>query len=252
MLRQRGDYEAEVALYDEVIELYPHHHSTLVALGDAQLALEDIDGSIATFEAIEQRYPDDLQSAVRLGYLLFEARRFDEADGRFERVLAANPEEYEVAFFLGVVHRRRGDGDGAIRAFESIPDEAPLLPGGTRADRRGAGATRATTSEALAEIERANAVRPAGSSISTRRRCGRRPAISRGPWRAWSRCSPRSPRTTSCSSTSASSTARPSGTDEAIVYMRRALEENPDNASALNYIGYTWAERASTSTRPRR
>ena len=31
-------------------------------------------------------------------------------------------------------------------------------------------------------------------------------------------------------------------TDEAIQYMRLALERNPDNASALNYIGYTWAE----------
>jgi tetratricopeptide (TPR) repeat protein len=25
--------------------------------------------------------------------------------------------------------------------------------------------------------------------------------------------------------------------------MQRALDENPDNASALNYVGYTWAEK---------
>ena len=31
--------------------------------------------------------------------------------------------------------------------------------------------------------------------------------------------------------------------DRAIEAMRKALELNPDNASALNYIGYTWAER---------
>jgi tetratricopeptide (TPR) repeat protein len=31
--------------------------------------------------------------------------------------------------------------------------------------------------------------------------------------------------------------------DEALRYMHLALETNPDNASALNYIGYTWAER---------
>jgi tetratricopeptide (TPR) repeat protein len=30
--------------------------------------------------------------------------------------------------------------------------------------------------------------------------------------------------------------------DEAIRYMQRALEKNPDNADALNFIGYTWAE----------
>jgi tetratricopeptide (TPR) repeat protein len=38
--------------------------------------------------------------------------------------------------------------------------------------------------------------------------------------------------------------------DEAIQYMRLALERNPDNASALNYIGYTWAEQGINSTRP--
>ncbi len=32
-------------------------------------------------------------------------------------------------------------------------------------------------------------------------------------------------------------------TDEALEYMHRALALNPDNASALNYIGYTWAEK---------
>jgi tetratricopeptide (TPR) repeat protein len=31
--------------------------------------------------------------------------------------------------------------------------------------------------------------------------------------------------------------------EEAIGFMQRALERNPENASALNYIGYTWAER---------
>lgn len=31
-------------------------------------------------------------------------------------------------------------------------------------------------------------------------------------------------------------------TKEALVYMERAIEHNPNNASALNYVGYTWAE----------
>ena len=32
-------------------------------------------------------------------------------------------------------------------------------------------------------------------------------------------------------------------TDRALEYMQAALQHNPDNAQALNYIGYTWAER---------
>ena len=32
-------------------------------------------------------------------------------------------------------------------------------------------------------------------------------------------------------------------TDQALEYMLRALEQNPDNPQALNYVGYTWVER---------
>jgi len=30
--------------------------------------------------------------------------------------------------------------------------------------------------------------------------------------------------------------------DEAMHYMQQALDANPDNANALNFVGYTWAE----------
>ncbi len=102
VLRQRGDHAEEVALYRQILDDHPDHHSTLVALGEAQLALEDVDGALATFLAVEERYPEDVQSSVRLGYLLFEVRRYLEARGRFERAVAFRPADAEVAFFLGL------------------------------------------------------------------------------------------------------------------------------------------------------
>ena len=50
MLRQRGAYEEEKALYARDPRAVPHHHATLVALGDAQLAQDDTEGAIQTFE----------------------------------------------------------------------------------------------------------------------------------------------------------------------------------------------------------
>jgi len=242
MLRQRGDYEAEVALYDEVIELYPDHHSTLMALGEAQLALEDIDGSIATFESIEQRYPDDLESTVRLGYLLFEARRFEEAERRFERVLAANPEEHEVAFFLGVVHRRRGDGDGAIRAFESIPEKHHYFPE-ARAQIASVLERRGDYEQALAEIERANAVRPSREFDLYTATLRAKTGDLEGAVASVEEMISEEPENDDLLFNLGVVYGEARRTDEAIVYMRQALEKNPDNASALNYIGYTWAEK---------
>ena len=242
MLRQRGDYEAEVALYEEVLRLYSHHHSTLVALGEAQLALEDIDGSIATFESIEQRYPDDLQSAVRLGYLLFEAHRFDEAERRFERVLAADPEEHEVAFFLGVVRRRRGDADGAVRAFESIPERHRYFPE-ARAQIASVLERRGEYEQALAEIGRANAVRPSRELDLYAATLRAKTGDLDGAVASVESMLSEEPENDDLLFNLGVVYGEAQRTDEALGYMHRALEKNPDNASALNYIGYTWAEK---------
>jgi tetratricopeptide (TPR) repeat protein len=242
MLRERGDYEAEVAVYDEVILLHPHHHSTLVALGEAQLALEDIDGSIATFEAVEERYPDDLESAVRLGYLLFEANRFDEAEHRFERVLAANPEEYDVGFFLGVVRRRRGDGDGAITAFESIPVQHRYYPE-ARAQIASVLERRGEYELALAAIGRANAVRPSREFELYEATLRAKTGDLEGAVESVQSMLSEEPENDDLLFNLGVVYGEAQRTDEALDYMHQALEKNPDNASALNYIGYTWAEK---------
>jgi len=242
MLRQNGDYEAEIALYDEVLRLYPHDHSTLVALGEAQLAIEDIDGSIATFESIEQHYPEDLQSAVRLGYLLFEAHRFEYAERRFARVLAANPDEHEVAFFLGVVRRRRGDGDGAIAAFESIPEQHRYFPE-ARAQIASVLERRGDYEQALAEIERANAERPSRELDIYAATLRAKTGDLEGAVASVESMLSEEPENDDLLFNLGVVYGEARRTEEALACMQQALEKNPDNASALNYIGYTWAEK---------
>src|SRR5690606_37837693 len=85
--RERGGREGEIAIYREVLAFQPRHHPTLVALADAQIALERWDDARETLEEIERAYPDDLRSIVRLGYLDLEQGRYDTAAGRFERAL---------------------------------------------------------------------------------------------------------------------------------------------------------------------
>jgi tetratricopeptide (TPR) repeat protein len=242
MLRQRGDYDAEVELYDEVLDRYPHHHATLVALGEAQLALEDLDGAIATFEMVEEGYPEDLQTVVRLGYLLFEAQRFAGAQQRFERVLAVSPEEYEVAFFLGVVQRRVGDIEGALESFQSVPSEHRYYPE-ARAQLASILERRGEYAQALAEVRRASAVRPSRELDLYAATLRAKSGDLDGAVKSVEILLQEEPESDELLFNLGVVYGEAERTDEAIGYMRRALEKNPDNASALNYIGYSWAER---------
>jgi tetratricopeptide (TPR) repeat protein len=158
-LRERGESKREVALYSEILERYPNHHATLVALGEAQMSQDDLEGAIATFQLVVDRYPEDVQSLKNLGYLRFEARQFREAEDLFRRAVESGPGEHEAAFFLGVVRRRMGEGDAALQAFETIPpDHAHFAEARTQIaaiyERRG------VYDRALAEVERAAKLDP--------------------------------------------------------------------------------------------
>ena len=242
MLRQRGAYQEESELYREVLEKHPDHHATLVALGEAQQALGDGEGAIATFEKVEERYPTDLSTSIRLGYLYFDSKRYREARERFEHVLAEKPAEYDVAFFLGVVARREGDVNGSIAAFASIPEDHRFYPE-ARAQIASVHERRGDYAEARAEVEKALAVRDT-----------REMRVYAATLRAKS-----GDLDGAVSEVEAMLEAEPDDdellfnlgvvygeakqTDQAILYMQKALAKNPENASALNYIGYTWAEQ---------
>jgi len=240
--RQQGDRDGEIAIYEEMLALHPDDQSTLAALSDAQMAEDDLEGAIATLEQIERLYPDDIRSITRLGFLLYEARRFGAAIERFERTLVEYPNEYEIAFFLGVARRRAGLEQEAMNAFSSIPpDHKHYAEARTQLaaihERRG------EYQAAREEVDRAIAVEPTRPlqlySASLRSKAGDLDgaiAFLKG-------LVAEEPDNDELIYNLGVVYGEADQTDQAIEYMRRALELNPDNASALNYIGYSWAEQ---------
>jgi tetratricopeptide (TPR) repeat protein len=240
--RERGDREGEIAIYREVLALDPDHLPTLIALGESQMDGNDLEGAVATFEEIERRFPEDMRSIVRLGFLKYEARDFAGAARRFERAVAADPKDYEYAFFLGVARRRMGAYDGAIAAFQSIPaDHQHYVEARTQIasihERRG------DYRAALAEVELAAAREPARSLDLYEATLRAKTGDFEGALAEMKRLLAEQPEDDELLYSIGMLYGEAKRTDEALHWMHLALERNPDNASALNYIGYTWAEQ---------
>ncbi len=241
-LRERGQGEREVELYREILAAHPNHHATLVALGEAQMAQDDLEGAIATFAQVVEGYPEDVQSVKNLGYLRFEARQFRAAEDLFERAVESGPGEYEAAFFLGVVRRRIGEGDAALQAFETIPpDHSHFAEARTQIasiyERRG------LYDRALAEVERASKLDPSRDLDLYAATLRGKSGDFDGAVSHVERLLAEAPDDDELLFNLGVVYGEARRTEEAIAFMQRALERNPDNASALNYIGYTWAER---------
>jgi tetratricopeptide (TPR) repeat protein len=241
-LRERGDRDGEIALYRDILKDQPDDHATLLALAEAQMSDDDLEGATLTLERVVQRYPGDERASLRLAFLYYEARRFPEATARFERALAANPEETEIAFFLGVSRRREGNEDGALEAFASIPPGHDHFAE-ARTQMAAIHERRGHYDAALREVEAALKVEPSRPlelyAATLRARSGDLDgavAFVKG-------LIAKEPQNDELQYNLGVIYGEADQRDLAIQAMRKALEINPDNASALNYIGYTWAER---------
>jgi len=240
--RERGDRDAEIAVYREVLEAYPHHQATLAALADALIATGRSAEAREALEDLVAYHPEDARSAIRLALLEFDAGEYEKAAGRFERALEESPEDHEIAYFLGILRQRMGHLAAALQAFERIPEHH-----GRYADAR-------TQVAALFERQGDYARALAQARMALRAAPGRTLELYVARLRAKA-----GDLEGAVAMLEAMLAERPGDDEllynlgvlygeadrfeEALRYMHRAIEANPDNASALNYIGYTWAER---------
>lgn len=240
--RDRSDRDGEVAIYREVLEEYPHHRATLAALADALIATSRSDDAREVLEELVRHHPDDARSAIRLALLEFDAGDHASAADRFEQALVESPEDYEIAYFLGVLRQRMDQVDEALRAFEQIPETH-----GRYADARSQIASlferRGDYDRALEQARIALRVAPSRPLEFYVARLRAKTGDLDGAIAMLEGQLAGGPDDDDLLYNIGMLYGEAKRFDEALRYMHMAIERNPDNASALNYIGYTWAER---------
>jgi tetratricopeptide (TPR) repeat protein len=242
--RVRGDRVGEIAIYREVLEIHPQHRATLQALAEAQLALERTDEAVETLETLESLYPGDLRARLRLAFVEFERGNFAAAAERFEFALQQNPEEYEVVYFLGVVRRRLGEEEAAIAAFDRIPTSHDRYAE-ARTQIAGIYEHRGEFERAIAEVEwarEAQESRPLDLYLASLRA---KAGDLDGALAFLQQLLDESPDDAEILYNIGVIHGEAKQIEEAIHYMQIVLGMNPEHAGALNYVGYTWAERGT-------
>jgi tetratricopeptide (TPR) repeat protein len=240
--RARGDREGEVAVYRQILDRYPHHHATLTALADAQVALNRTEEAIAALEDVERHHPEDVRSSVRLALLEYDVGRFDSAASRLERALDASEHEPEISYLLGLVRQRLDQDDAALAAFAEVPEDNRSYAE-ARTQMAVIHEERGELAEALAEVERARAVRASRPldlyAASLRAKSG----DVDGAIAFLEGLLAQAPDDDELLYNLGVVHGEARRYDAALRYMQRALEKNPDNPAALNYVGYSWAEK---------
>jgi tetratricopeptide (TPR) repeat protein len=74
--------------------------------------------------------PSDLNMKVKLGILYTDAQRYEDAKGVFKEILISVPASDKVLYYLGALYQQTNDTEEAIQYFTKIPEESNLFHDG--------------------------------------------------------------------------------------------------------------------------
>ncbi len=239
---ERDDREGEIAIYREMLGAHPGHLATLLAKADAELSLRKNDAARATLEIALAEQPRDLRTLLRLGFLDFEEEDFASAAERFRRALALQPRQQEVIYFLGIALRRQKDDVGAREALARIGRDHPRFAD-ARTQMAGMAEAQGEFAEAIAYVEEARSAAKSRALDLYLASLQAKGGDVTGALVLLESMLDESDADADVFYNIGIIQGEASNTEEALRTMETVLGMDPTHAGALNYVGYTWAER---------
>ncbi|MBS1984551.1 MAG: tetratricopeptide repeat protein [Bdellovibrionales bacterium] len=216
-------------------------------LGQLLLENNDYAKSLQAFLNYERLDPQDLNNKVKIGLLYVEAKQMDLAEKKFREVLTASPDSENVRFYLASVFEESKKYADALREYEKMPESSKLY---LEALRRRAWVYQkmGKVDAGVALIEKALPT-VAGDDArleeltemavnyyaANKRESQAASLLDQALERA-----PDSERLLYSKGVLLEHQGRP---EEAVQSMQQVLKHNPDHAAALNFIGFSWADR---------
>ena len=105
-------------------------HNERVAIFEARLRqrLDEIDLAIEGLSEFLERVPDSSSARMSYARMLVDAGRYDEALAEFERLVADAPDDDEARFALGLLFVQTERLDEAVQHLEAIPNSSSRRP----------------------------------------------------------------------------------------------------------------------------
>ncbi len=240
--RASGDRLGEISVYREALDERPTHYGSLLSLAEALVTANDLDAAIRTYEKIVEHYPSDPKAVRRLASLEFAAGRHDRAAAILEQALVDFPNHYEFAYSLGQVWRSMERPDRAREAFARVPvGDASYIE--ARAQIIALLEERGDYAAALEEVNALRAMAPSRPLDFHAAGLYQRTGDFETGMQILDAILADDPKDEEALYQLGVYFGMADQLDRAVETMTKVLEINPTNAHALNYVGYTWAER---------
>ena len=118
-------YNDLVALWGDVVRLYPTNPRARCALGERYFARGQYDHAMEQYREAIRHYPTHVDAYNNLALVYNELQRYDEAVRALETARALNPSNVKVLYNLGTVYYRMRDVRKALEYYEQVEQLTP-------------------------------------------------------------------------------------------------------------------------------
>lgn len=232
-----------IAAYRQILNLEPDNVRALSALAELYLNRKEERNVLDTFRQMEALAPTDVALQLKMAVIYYEHKQYDRAVEKFQEILKIHPDADRIVYYLGVIYENIKRDDEARVQFEKIRDNSDFYKDARihlaflkrRADKE---------DEAIRILEEAIRAKPKVNTFyeylaeihRDRRDFAKAVGILK---KGLARC----PDKESLYYSLGMVYERAEQFDEGVRAMQSVLKINPENPNALNFIGYSYADR---------
>ena len=123
LLSRTGRFEEASAVFDRASELDPDDARIAILRARVRWRMDDLEGALGAMAEFLDRVPDS--STVRMAYarMLVDTRRYEQARAEFEHLVADEPGNDDARYALGLLFLQTEQLDEAARQFERLATE---------------------------------------------------------------------------------------------------------------------------------
>lgn len=123
----KKNYPKAVEVFKTILQENPDEIRALQSLGQIFLEMNNLPEALKVYQALEKVIPEDIATQLRLGLLFYEMKNYDEATERFQKILEANPNSDRIQYYLGVVSQIQKKDMEAFRYFQQVIPESSFF-----------------------------------------------------------------------------------------------------------------------------
>jgi tetratricopeptide (TPR) repeat protein len=262
LLENGGNKQRALELYrwlaDETDE--PAFHKKL---GTFYLENKEYEKALSAFKTIESKEPEDLNNTVKVALILIELKQFKEAAAKLKGLLKQSPDSDNIRFYLAALYEQLGEYKNAIDNYKKVPRGSKLYMEAVKGSLFSLKQLKKTTdvletvNKALKDTDGSKELRESVfemgvqvfSDVSKTEKDLKALKEAENLLENGLTEFPDSARLLYLKATLLE---RKEQSDEAIKIMEQILKKSPDHVGALNFVGYTLADKEKDLARAER